>query len=282
MNFKKFLVEECENPDMVKWDVVLFFGDYSPITKKEYDRIDQFVETVIKNPQWVARFADRVDIGLVADVSHKEDHLELEANYQLTFDEKNFITSKLFGLKMINADITNLYETAKIPAREEEFVKTAREVVDKLYSKFHKANILLVLRPSDRDNIKEFMKITPYLQDENIKVGFVVFHEENDFDMSYLRGIPCNADTLKIITLLNADRPDPEELRGFASKYRIHNRINDIRKIHFKTGGDNYYLAFEQFFPDLKIYDVEDHESTKANYEVVLDMLKEMYLKFVQ
>jgi len=282
MSFKKFLTEECGNPDMVKWDVVLFFGDYSPITKKEYERVDQFVETVIKNPQWVARFADRVDVGLVADASHEEDHLELESNFQLTFEEKNFITSKLFGLKMINADITNLYETAKIPAREEEFVKTAREVVDKLYSRFHKANILLVLRPSDRDNIKEFMKIKPYLQDENIKVGFIVFHEEPEVDMGYLRGIPCNGDTIKIITLLNAERPDPEELRGFASKFRIHNRINDIRKIHFKTGGDNYYLAFEQFFPDLKLYDVKDQESIKANYEVVLDMIKEMYLKFVQ
>lgn len=282
MSFKKFLIEECGNPDMIKWDVVLFFGDYSPITRTEFDRIEQFVETVIRNPQWVNRFARRVDIGLVSDVSHEEDHLELESNYQLSFDEKNYITSKLFGLKMINADITNLYEVAKIPSREQEFVDLAQEVVHKLQDKFHKANILLVLRPKDRDNINEFMKITPYLKDDHIKVGFVVFHEEQKEDTGYLRGIPCDGDTLKIITLLNADRPSPEELRGFASKYKIHNRINDIRKIHFKTRGENYYLAFEQFFPNLKIYDVKDQESIKANYEVVLDMLKEMYLKFVQ
>ena len=281
MDFKNFLIKDCGDSNFIKWDVVLFLGEYNPITKKEYERVKQFIDTVIKNPQWSTRFANRVDVGLISDTKHVEDRLELEANYQLTFDERNFITTKLFGLKMLKADFSHMGQISKIPSRKDEFIGHSKEVIDILKKNFHKANILIVLRPEDKNDERGFESIQPYLDDDQIKIGFIYFNETGYEESNYLNGISCDSDTLKIITLLNAYKPDPEELRGFASKYKIHHRINDIRKIHFKTNGDKYYLAFEQFFPDLKLNDDQEEESLKANYEVVLGMLKEMYLKFV-
>lgn len=282
MDFKKYLLEDCNDPSIVKWDVVLFLGEYSPITKHEYERINQFVETVIKNPQWSAKFANRVDIGLVTDNPTKEDHLDLETHYQLTFKEKNFITTKLFGLKMLNIDFSDIGYLSKIPSKKEEFTSKSLDIVGLFKKIFHKANILVVLRPEDKPNEQGFRSLQTYLHDPDIKLGFIYFNDDIKLEYDYLKGIPCNGETIKIITLMNSEKPDPEELRGFASKYKIFDRMNDIRKIHFRTHGDKYYLAFEQFFPKLNVNDEQEEESIKSNYEVVMTLLKEMYLKFVQ
>lgn len=279
--FKKYFTNKTGD-SFTKYNIVLFVGDYNPITYDEYDRIRQFVDTVIKNPEHTTMFEESVDVGIIMDADKDEEKFAIQKQYNLSFDERNYLTTKLFGLKAIAMDLKKL-ELAQQLSKAGDVQKLNEllfKISEDMKKVFHKSNILIVLRDKDL-NIKDglhHIKGT-YETDLNTesKVDLIVFKHQPHIPKSI--SIPCNGQIIKAVTLLNADKPLPENLRSFAAKYGLIEYIDDIRRIHFKTGGERYHLAFELVFPQMNLFAQQDESSKQANILFVMDLLKEMYLK---
>lgn len=91
-----------------KWDVILFAGEYNPITRKEFLKILDFIYKNKKNENIIDHKT------LLALVSfHKENSQSIEQkineklSFSLSFEERNFITSKFFGLKLFEINNIN-------------------------------------------------------------------------------------------------------------------------------------------------------------------------------
>jgi hypothetical protein len=263
-----------------KWDVVLFVGNYDPITKDEHERIKQFVKRVIKGDQ-ASKFSHDIDLGvLINEQTTSESYFEEKNNSNLSLEDKEFITSKLFGLKMFPVNFKQLMwltleqldRDGTIGAKEK-----VDEIVKKIQTSFEKANILIVLREEDSHSLKAIGEIIHKFSDKDLNIGFMVWkHEPIKNDI--LENIPFNGDLIKAICLMDFERPEPDELKGFSYKYRLSKHLDSIRAIHFKVHGEKYLLPFTSLFPDLIIYGDEEFEDKKNNYIFVMEILKKMYL----
>jgi hypothetical protein len=285
-NFKNFYSQKT-GETFSKYNVVLFVGDYNPITYDEYSRITQFVNDVIKGPEYTKLFEDNVDIGLIMDADKDEENFTIEKKSNLSFDERNFITTKLFGLKSIPIDLATL-ELAQQIASSDDFKGQNANKLNEILSKinedmkkvFHKCNILIVLRNKD-SNLKDSFKMIKgtYETDLNTesKVDLVFFNHKPHVPKSI--SLPCVGEIIKAIVLMNAEKPEPAELKTFAAKHGLVEYVDDIRRIHFKTGGEKYNLAFELVFPPMNLFAGQDDVSKQANILFVMDLLKQMYLK---
>ena len=263
-----------------KWDVVLFVGEYNPITKDEYERIKQFVAKVINGDQ-AEKFCHDVDLGvLVNKPSDEESFFEEKQNYNLTTDEKEFITSKLFGLKMFPVSFKQLmWLTLEQLDRDntEGAKEKINEISEKIQSSFEKANILIVLRESDSHSLTALGEIIHKFSNDNINIGFMVW-SHTPIKANYMENISCDGDMIKAVCLMDFERPAPDELKSFSYKYRLSKHLDSIRNIHFKVQGEKYLYPFMTMFPDLVIYGDEENEDKKNNYVFVMEMLKKMYL----
>jgi hypothetical protein len=279
-NFKDFYTSKT-GESFEKYNVVLFVGEFNPITYDEYDRIQQFIEKVIKNPEYTKLFDDSVDIGLLMNADKEAEKFEIQKKYNLCFDERNYITTKIFGLKALPIDLEKL-ELAQAISIDN--VDKINEIISKtteeLKKHFHKNNILIVLRKEDAAIDAAFKELKAnYETDLNTesKVDLVKFNHVPHVPKSI--SIPCRGEIIKAIALLNSDKPRPEDLKSFAAKYGLLEFIDDIRRIHFKTEGYRYSLAFELVFPQLNLFAGQDEASKEANFVFIMDLLKEMYLK---
>jgi len=282
-DFKKFYAEKT-GETFEKYNVVLFVGEYNPITYDEYDRIQQFVDKVIKNPEFTNIFDDSVDVGLIINADKNAEKFTIEKKYNLSFDERNYLTTKIFGLKSIPIDLDDLELTQHLASEDEDKLKALLfKIAEELKKVFHKCNILIVLRSQD-ENIKESfyeLKATYEMNPETqSKIDLVIFNHKPHVPQSI--NIPCNGEMVKAITLLNADKPLPEDLKTFAAKYGLLDFIDQIRKIHFKSEGYRYSLAFELVFPKMNLFTTQDEASKEANMVFMMDLLKEMYLKTIK
>jgi hypothetical protein len=276
--FKKFYSEKT-GESFTRYNVVLFVGEYNPITYDEYGRIQQFVDEVIKNPTYTNIFDEAVDIGLIMNADKEEEKFSIQKKYNLNFDERNYITTKLFGLKAIPFDIKGLEISQAISAGDEtKLNEMIYKINEDLKKVFHKNNILIVLRDKDT-NVQDAFKLikATYENNDDNKVDLVIFNHKPHVPKSI--SMPCNGEIIKAICLLNADKPLPEDLKTFAAKYGLVEYIDDIRRIHFKTEGHRYSLAFELVFPQLNLFASQDEASKEANFIFIMDLLKEMYLK---
>jgi hypothetical protein len=279
-NFQKFYQEKT-GETFIKYNVILFVGDYSPISYDEYDRIQQFIDTVIKNPTYTTIFDDTVDIGLIINADKEADKFSIQKKYNLGFDEKNYITTKVFGLKSLPIDLDKLEIAQQLGVdNTEKLNEIVSKTTEEMKKFFHKCNILIVLR-SDDDRVKEaFQQLkSNYETDLNTdsKVDLVIFNHKPYIPASI--AIPCNGDIIKAITLLNSDKPNAESLKTFAAKYGLLDYVDEIRRIHFKCEGYRYSLAFELVFPKMNLFSGQDDASKEANMIFMMDLLKEMYLK---
>lgn len=278
--FKKFYTDKT-GETFTKYNVVLFVGEYNPITYDEYDRIQQFCDTVIKNPQYTTIFDDVVDIGIITNADKDAENFSIQKKYNLSFDERNYITTKIFGLKSFPIDLEKL-ELAQVlsTTKVEKLNEITFKLTEELKKHFHKCNILIVLRSKDeklKDAFHELKK--SYEADLNTEstVDLVIFNHKPHVPASI--SIPCCGEMIKAITLLNSDKPLPENLKIWAAKYGLVDFIDDIRRIHFKTEGYRYNLAFELVFPKMNLFAGQDEASKQANINFMMDLLKEMYLK---
>lgn len=296
--FDDFLKES--NRFSGKWDVILFPGKYNPITKEEMSRIKQFSEEVVNSDQYAGSFGESVEIGLASDVETDEEKLFNIIKYEMSFDDKNFITSKLFGLRMFPINVKDLYWLAVNKSKEvvkshkifgadqqpigddqidypSDVSPTYTSSLDTLKKQFDNTNILIVLNPDDCDFITELNKEVISFSDDNLNIGFLVWNHKKNKINKLLGGVANSNEVLKSIILLDNDRPDPEDLKSFAFKYNLGKHIDDIRTVHFKVHGEKYIIAFMSMFPDITIYEGNE-ENKKDNYVFVMEMIKNMLL----
>ncbi len=290
-SFKSFFVENVAAkvdevptaPAAHRWDVILFAGDYNPITKDEYSRICQFVDKFIKKESH--QFGDKIDIGLVTDYDKKyENDVANKMSYDLSIEERNFISTKFFGLKLFPVNfekMLHLLRHDEAKAANPEFMKEVNEMIVEFKENFHGSNILIVLRPQDAKDINELERIANVARG-GLNIGFLIWNHDPQTDSKLFgRSIPIVGDMIKAITLLDIERPNPEEIKAFAHKYKIQQWINEIKKIHFKVNNDRYIIAFRCIFPDLVISQMADDSAIDSNARVAMEMLKTMYLKNV-
>jgi len=290
-SFKSFFIENVAAkvdevptaPAVNKWDVVLFSGDYNPITKDEYSRICQFVEKYIKKESH--QFGEKVDIGLVTDYDKDyENDVANKLSYDLSIEERNFISTKFFGLKLFPINFEKMLQLLRhdpAKASNPDFMKEVNEMIVEFKENFHGSNILIVLRQKDAKDIAELEKIANIARG-GLNIGFLIWNHDPQSDSRLFgRTIPIIGDIIKAIVLLDVERPNPEEIKAFAHKYKIQQWINEIQKIHFKVNNDRYMIAFRCIFPDLVISQSSDSASIDSNARVAMEMLKTMYLKNV-
>lgn len=290
-----------------KWDVVLFPGKYNPITKEEQSRISQFVTQVIRNPQFAHLFNENVEIGLISEFKNDEQKLIDTVQYDMSFEDKEYITAKLFGYRMFQVNVKDLFwlavnkskeviKTHKVFGAEQKF-KDEDELHDSKYQieypedvnptfdtslgdlkkTFDNTNILIVMDPTVNEFIEDLGEEIVTFEDEELNIGFMVWKNKKDPINKLLGGIPNNNEMLKAIVLMDHDKPDPEDLKSFAFKYSLGNFLSDIRTIHFKVNGEKYVIAFMSIFPKMVIYEIDEDNKTD-NYVVVMEILKKMFL----
>lgn len=294
-NFSSYVHQKYQsNPEPVgRWDVVLFMGNYDPITKDEHDRIGQFINNIIRNEQFKNLFSDNVELGLIFN-DQSEDEVFADKNYILSSDEKEFLTGKLFGLRCFPVNYRQLKwlmlpvkDKNILPFNDERFDKAQKPctfqemfapALDSLKEHFDSVNILIVVNPKDMAALAKLDAVTTQFEDDNIKVGFVTW-KSNDAEKCRLLGnVPVKGEMIKAICLMDHDRPDPEEIKSFCYKYKLGEYLNHVKSIHFRTGGQKYIDAFMQLFPEIVIYDF-DEENKIDNYRVIMEIIKKMYLK---
>lgn len=286
-----------------KWDVILFYGSYNPITKKEITDIKNFIKRFnIKND---------TQIGLIVnDVTDNNSNylIQKQINYELNFNEKRYISTKFFGLKMFGFDlekIIDLLNLKKIYSKKAEnnndfnitknkhkhyvnlnsndnvdnnnilkdINNELKEYVDKLIflfkNNFYSNNILIVMPKENIIDLDDLIDITEFTGDK-INLGFTFWSYQNTIkdDESYKifgNFLPMTGDMIKAVVLLNYEKPNPENLKNFCHKYKLNHLFNEIKNIHFKLNNDNYYLAFEYLFPEVNIqsFDLKVDAETK-------------------
>lgn len=286
-----------------KWDVILFPGNYDPINKEEQSRIAQFVNTVVRNEQYSHLFNENVEIGVLCEQKTDEEKLIESVKYQMSFEDKEFITAKLFGYRMFQANIKDLYwmainksketiKTNKVFGSEQNFkqegddyqvnypddvVPSSENALDDLKKTFDNTNILIVIDPESMEFANEMDEEIVSFEDEDLNVGFLVWKSRKEKINKLLGGIPNNSDMIKAIVLMDFEKPEPEDLKSFAFKYNLGNYLSDIRTIHFKVNGEKYLIAFMSVFPKLVIYE-DDEDNKMDNYAFIMEMLKKMFL----
>lgn len=278
--FKTFLGEEfTADTNETKWNVVLFAGDYDPMTKWEYNRITDFVTNFIKGPETNNKFDKNVDIGVILSDVDKEEELNAFHKQDLTLDDRKFINGKIFGLKSFPVDMKKLLWVTTMSTGNLEKADY-EDAFRNILNNFENKNILIVLNPNNRNHIEDLTEIQKSFESDKITIGFVAWAgEENKYIKSKeLKNLDKSGDMIKAICLLDYYRPHPEHLKYFAHKFHLQHILDDIKQLHFKVGNERYKDAFKSLFPTLSIYDNDDY-TIDPNFKFTLEMLKKMYLK---
>ena len=170
-----------------QWDIVLFSGTYDPITRDEHEKIKDFIKDVIKNQEHANKFSQNVEIGLICNEEKTSQSTILDKfRYNLTNEEKEFITGKIFGLRMFPLDFKDLslLSTNKdLTVDKEESYKAS---ISNLKKSFQKANILVVLNPDDFPGTDTPEEITKKFTDEDLNIGFITWKPKPKTPIEFL------------------------------------------------------------------------------------------------
>lgn len=263
-----------------QWDIVLFSGTYDPITRDEHEKIKDFIKDVIKEGKNADKFSPNVEIGLLCNEDKTSQSTILDKfRYNLTNDEKEFITAKIFGLRMFPLnfkDLALLSNSKDLTVDKEESYKDS---INNLKKSFQKANILIVLSPEDFPNNDAPDEISKKFSDEDLNIGFITWKPKPRTPVEFLGNAKMSGQVIKAICLMDFERPNPEQLKSFTYKYKLANILDLIRTIHFKVMGEKYLLAFRALFPDLVVFGDEEEDDKDTNYIFIMELLKKMYLR---
>jgi hypothetical protein len=272
-SFRDYYNSKTQPPaDPVSWDVVLFTGEYNPISKEEYHRINCFVNNYIRPNS--EKFKESVDIGLLTS-SESLSEINTNLKYELTFDERQFLTGKLFGLKMFPVDMKELFSLAHFD-KEDRKNNTVKIVSSILKENFNSSNILIVLREDESTFMNEIKEISHVFSENNMNVGFVVYKHKPLVKDEFFKKINIDGRSIKACCLLDSIRPDPLELKNFAYKYNLQDTLDTIKLMHFKTGNEKYQLVFEYLFPKVKLHNIKSDEEIYDS-QTLLELVKKMY-----
>jgi hypothetical protein len=264
-----------------QWDVVLFSGTYDPITRDEHEKIKKFIKEVVQTGQHKDKFSPKVEFGLICNEEKTSQSAILDKfKYNLTNDEKEFITAKIFGLRMFPLDFKDLIlatdEKQNYTDKEENF----KDSINNLKKSFQRANILIVLSVDDfPENNNATDEITKKFSDQDLNIGFITWRPKETTPVEFLGNAKMSGQIIKAICLMDFERPNPDELKSFCYKYKLANILDLVRTIHFKVMGEKYLLAFRALFPDLSVFGDEEEDEKDINYIFIMELLKKMYLR---
>lgn len=262
------------------WDVILFSGSYDPITRDEHEKIKKFIKNVVKNGEHSKKFAPNVEIGLICNDEKSSQSTILDKfRYNLTNDEKEFITAKIFGLRMFPLNFKDLVMLSNKSEIHTDKETTFNDSINNLKKSFQKANILIVLNPEEFPNEQAIDEITKKFSDEDLNIGFITWKPEDSTPIEFLGNVQMTGQIIKAICLMDFERPNPEELKSFCYKYKLANILDLVRTIHFKVMGEKYLIAFRALFPDLSVFGDEEEDEKDTNYIFIMELLKKMYLR---
>jgi hypothetical protein len=264
-----------------QWDVVLFSGTYDPITRDEHEKIKKFVKEVVKTGKHSSKFSPTVEFGLICNEEKTSQTAILDKfKYNLTNEEKEFITAKIFGLRMFPLDFKDLIlslDEKEIYADKEENFKDS---VNSLKKSFQRANILIVLNKDDfPDSNNATDDITKKFSDKDLNIGFITWKPQDTTPVEFLGNAKMSGQVIKAVCLMDFERPSPDQIKSFCYKYKLANILDLVRTIHFKVMGEKYLLAFRALFPDLVVFGDEEEDEKDVNYIFVMELLKKMYLR---
>jgi hypothetical protein len=282
--FKTFFSSVGSNKPMEntndQWDVILFSGEYNPITRDEHNRIKKFIkEYVVDGPQ-ASKFSKNVEFGLICNDESSPNSIVDKFKYKLTNEEKEYLTAKLFGLRMFPLNFRDILSIANDVEMYDDKKDAYRESINKIKKSFQKANILIVLNKMDIPNKQAIDEIVKKFSDEDISIGFIIWGDDTkNTPIDFLGNQKMSGDIIKAIVLLDFERPNPEEIKSFCYKYKLADILDIVRTIHFKVMGEKYLLAFRALFPDLIIFGDEEEDDKDNNYIFIMELLKKMYLR---
>jgi hypothetical protein len=275
-SFKEFYSaddKQSSEKHQIKWDVILFIGNYNPICRDELHRIHDYMENyVLLNKE---KFNDSADIGLLTSSSSIND-INIEMKCELSFEERQYISGKLFGLKMFPIDFDDLIGLSHIDENE-----LLQEKIDDLCiffkQQFNNSNILIVMQPSDESVISDLNKISHVFLDNGVNIGFMSYKHTSLKNDEYFSNIPDVGAMIKACCLLDAERPDALSLKNFTYRYNLQDYLEKIKTMHFITRNEKYNLVFKYLFPDVKLHERSNDEQ-ETNLHTVMELIKSMYL----
>lgn len=279
--FKSYygLSNQKENTINEKWETVLFTGDFSPITRDESERINQFITKVVNNESHRDKFESDVDVGIIIDYrDHPDQIAEDKVNHELSLSEKAYIATKFFGLKVFPINLTEMLWFTHSVNHEKDLTES-KGLISEFQKFFHNTNVLIVLRPEEKMFMNEFEEMKPFFKDKHLNIGFMIFEHEPVIPDDFLKKIPCDSKILKSLALLDYEKPEPHGLKQFAYKYGLSEYLDYIKTLHLKCKGEKYDLAFQSLFPTLRLTEDDDNITLESNAKVALNVLKSMYIK---
>lgn len=263
-----------------QWDVVLFSGTYDPITRDEHEKIKDFIKTVIQDGQHKDKFSPNVEFGLICNEEKSSQSTILDKfKYNLSNEEKEFISAKIFGLRMFPLSFKDLLLISNNEEIYSDKESAFKDSITNLKKSFQRANILIVLNHDDFPDNKVTEEITKKFSDEDLNIGFISWTPKKSTPIEFLGNVAMTGQIIKAICLMDFERPNPEQIKSFCYKYKLANILDLVRTIHFKVMGEKYLLAFRALFPDLTIFGDEEEDDKDTNYIFIMELLKKMYLR---
>lgn len=278
---KKVVDPFSDSPTNEKWDVVLFAGKYDPITKEEIIRIREFINEVIKNPEYNDKFSENPDIGLLSGAETEEDKLLNSKTKDLTLQERQFLTGKFFGLKLFACDFKQILYMAEFKKDDildsRDAIGYFEDALRIIMNNFEDRNILIVIDPIDGVPVDSLNDLGIRFEDQGIKIGFMEFKHKTIMRTKRFGDIPITGELIKSLCIMDYYKPSPQDLKFLCHKFNIGAFIKEIRSIHFLADGENFLPFFMYMFPEIKIYRTDS--SIESNYKFMFELLKKLYLK---
>ena len=272
-SFKNFFSQQTDSDaPQVKWNVILFTGEFNPICREEFHRASDFIRNYVKaNP---SKVDENADIGLLTS-SGSLNEINTKMRYQLTFEERQFLTGKLFGFKMFPVDMNELFSLAHLD--KDEALSNKINSASKFFKEqFEESNILIVTRPGEGNVKGDLQQVSHAFSENGLNIGFISYEHSPITKDDYFKKIPVNGDMLKACCLLDADRPDALSLKNFAYKYNLQEHLDKIKVMHFITRNESYELVFRHLFPEVRLHE-RSNEEQEYNVRTVMEIVKKMY-----
>jgi hypothetical protein len=233
----------------------------------------QFISTYVKENR--NQFADDVDVGLLTDdETSSYSRSQMETN--LSFEERQYISGKLFGFKMFPMNFGNLFALAHYNESDETHDKLdfIKKFITENFSQ--NTNILIVLRPGEAKYEDDVADISKTLHAVGVNIGFMEYMHDIKPSHEYFSKIPVTSAMIKATCLLDAVRPDAISLKHFSYKYGLEQHLDKIRMLHFMTRNSRYDVVFKHLFPSIKLHS-KDIDENDHNIKAVMEMIKNMF-----
>jgi hypothetical protein len=270
--FKEFYSANTPQQPPMKWNVILFTGEFDPVCKEEFHRIKDYIKNYVGSKR--EAFDENADLGLLTP-SSSENEINTKMKYSLTFEERQYIAGKFFGFKMFPIDFKEMFSLAHFD-KKKKLSSEVNSASTALKDNFDNANILIVIRPNEATNIQDIKEITHVFSNNGLNIGFMTYEHTPIMYEEYFKKIPMTGKMIKACCLLDGIRPSALELKNFAYKYNLQDSLDSVKLMHFLTKNEKYDMVFRHIFPDIRLHE-RTNEEFEFNTKTVMEVIKKMY-----